>query len=86
MEIGIKEPFLKRFADGTIGIRVDDPNDLLYVTPICSRCFIAQTEERKLLVCSRCRVHKYCSKACQVAAWKSCHAKGCKPQISSGAE
>eukprot|EP00961_Rhodomonas_salina_P275856 3726581-Rhodomonas_salina.4 len=83
MEIGIKEPFLKRFADGTSGSRVDDPSDVLYVTPICSRCFVAETKTAKLLVCSRCRSSKYCSKECQTAAWKSGHSKACRPKVEA---
>ncbi len=35
MQIGIKESFLKRFANATVGIRVDDPSDVVYVTPVC---------------------------------------------------
>ena len=31
LRLGIKEPFLKRFADGTIGVRVDDPKDVVYL-------------------------------------------------------
>jgi hypothetical protein len=31
LRLGIKEPFLKRFADGTIGVRVDDPKDVIYL-------------------------------------------------------
>jgi hypothetical protein len=70
--IGIKEPFLKRFADATVGIRVDDPSDIVYVTPICVRlgCGIAQTENFDLKVCSRCRQAKYCSPRCQVEILK----------------
>jgi hypothetical protein len=71
--IGIKEPFLKRFADATVGIRVDDPSDIVYVTPICMRlgCGIAKTENFDLKVCSRCRLAKYCSPRCQVDILKS---------------
>jgi tetratricopeptide (TPR) repeat protein/uncharacterized membrane protein YgcG/predicted nucleotidyltransferase len=70
--IGIKEPFLKRFADATVGIRVDDPSNVVYVTPICVRlgCGIAQTENFDLKVCSRCRQAKYCSPRCQVEILK----------------
>ena len=31
LRLGIKEPFLKRFADGTIGVRVDNTKDVIYL-------------------------------------------------------
>ena len=73
MKIGIKEPFLKRFADGTVGIRVDNPSDVVYVTPICMRlgCGVAKTEIFDLKLCSRCRLTKYCSPKCQVNILRS---------------
>eukprot|EP00961_Rhodomonas_salina_P034135 459065-Rhodomonas_salina.2 len=81
MEIGIKEPFLKLYADGTIGIRVDRPSDIIYVTPICKRrgCGVAQSAQQRLLTCSRCRKVEYCSKACQRAAWCNGHKHACVP-------
>ena len=33
MKIGIVEPFLKWASDSTIMIRVEDPNDIVYVNP-----------------------------------------------------
>jgi len=68
-----KEPFLKRFADATVGIRVYDASDIVYVTPLCMRlgCGIAKTENVDLKVCSHCRQTKYCSLRCQVEILKS---------------
>jgi hypothetical protein len=64
--IGIIEPFLKQFAEATVGIRVDDPLDIVYFTPICVRlgCGIAKTKNFDLKVCLRCRQAKYCSPRC----------------------
>lgn len=76
MLIGIKEPFLKLFADSTIGIRVDNPSDIIYVTPICI-CGIADTSQRDLKRCARCQVDKYCLKVCQMLAWKNGHKISC---------
>ena len=50
------------------------------LTRLCSRpgCAIGETEAR-LKSCARCKVAAYCSKECQVAAWKGGHKKVCKP-------
>ena len=50
------------------------------LTTLCSRpgCAIGETEAR-LKSCARCKVAAYCSKECQVAAWKGGHKKVCKP-------
>jgi len=42
----------------------------------CSFC-IAEVGRKNLMVCSRCRHARYCSKACQKEAWKS-HKSVCK--------
>ena len=49
------------------------------LTTLCSRpgCAIGETEAR-LKSCARCKVAAYCSKACQVAAWKGGHKQECK--------
>ena len=84
MKIGLKEPFLKRFSDSSIGIRVDSPSDIVYVTPICMRlgCGVARTDSLELKVCSRCRVSKYCSPRCQKMDWNDGHKHSCKPSAA----
>ncbi|GJE90824.1 zinc finger MYND domain-containing protein [Phanerochaete sordida] len=42
----------------------------------CQNCFKEQTEDRKLLTCSRCKRSHYCSKDCQTAHWPS-HKENC---------
>ena len=51
------------------------------LTTLCSRpgCAIGETEAR-LKSCARCKEAAYCSKECQVAAWKGGHKKVCKPR------
>ena len=34
-------------------------------------CFECKATPPKLLICSRCKIARYCSKACQKAAWKA---------------
>jgi len=83
MRIGIKEPFLKRFANATVGIRVDDASDIVYVTPVCMRlgCGIARTAKLQLKVCSRCGVSRYCSERCQKLDWNDGHKNACQPAL-----
>jgi hypothetical protein len=40
----------------------------------CDRCGVAAA---KLMRCSRCQQHRFCSKECQVADWKDRHARLC---------
>ena len=51
------------------------------VTRLCSRpgCQIGETEAEGggLKTCSKCRLASYCSKQCQVAAWKGGHKQEC---------
>ena len=74
MRIGIKEPFVKRYAQGGCGIRVDFASDLVYLTRICSwmGCAAAEGTRGEFRGCSRCKRKStcYCSKECQVADWK----------------
>ena len=44
------------------------------------RCWYSKCNRlgSNLSACSRCTVAEYCSKACQVADWKLCHAEICK--------
>ena len=43
----------------------------------CSEC--KALCEEQTLTCSRCKRAHYCSKACQVRAWRSGHKRVCKP-------
>ena len=72
LRIGIKEPFLKRFADASIGIRVQNPDDIVYISRVCAwpKCRVAQVgDEIALLRCSKCKSSWYCSRACQGQDW-----------------
>jgi hypothetical protein len=50
----------------------------------CARCGVAGSEERKLQRCAGCRLVKYCSVACQRAAWRH-HKPECKLAQQRGA-
>ncbi|KIM78398.1 hypothetical protein PILCRDRAFT_824604 [Piloderma croceum F 1598] len=50
----------------------------------CSHC-IAEVGREKLSACSRCKRARYCSKACQRAAWES-HKPNCKSVADARAE
>jgi len=43
--------------------------------PACAQCLKGM---QRPLVCARCKLTQYCSRACQVAAWKT-HKKKCQP-------
>ncbi|KAH8674598.1 MM3350-like domain-containing protein [Tricladium varicosporioides] len=45
----------------------------------CAVCSAAETSNRKLLYCGRCKQTKYCSKSCQQEDWKG-HKRSCKAQ------
>ena len=81
MQIGIKEPFLKRCTDSTVGIRVDNPLEIVFVTPICMRlgCGITETNLLKLKICTGNRQSRYCSPECQKLDWKDGHKHQCSP-------
>ena len=88
LRIGIKEPFLKRFADASIGIRVQNPDDIVYVSRVCARpnCRVAQVgDEIALLRCSRCKLSWYCSRACQGQDWGR-HKLECRSHAEQPAE
>ena len=71
MRLGIKEPYLKRYANGGCGIRVDFPSDLQYVTRVCTwiGCGMAEPTPGAFKKCQRCPAC-YCSRSCQIADWK----------------
>lgn len=43
----------------------------------CGNCGVMEETGKKLLRCSRCKIAMYCSKDCQVKAWKSGHKREC---------
>ncbi|KAI3656193.1 hypothetical protein MP638_006516 [Amoeboaphelidium occidentale] len=69
-EILIRNPRTRLFNDGGIGLRVDDPDTIVFtgegVKNMC-RCCGAPSEPVKR--CSRCKTFLYCSKDCQVRDW-----------------
>ena len=79
MELAIKEPVLKQAADGSIMVRVDHPSNVVYVTPVCSACWRAACQIRKLSRCVRCRQARYCDRRCQLSHWKAGHKLECRP-------
>jgi hypothetical protein len=88
LRIGIKEPFLKRFADSSIGIRVENPDDIVYVSRVCAwpKCRVAQVDdETALLRCSKCKRSWYCSRACQGQDWGR-HKRECRSDAEQPTE
>ena len=80
LRIALKEPFLKRYAmDAGVGIRVDHPSDLIFITAVCSwaGCGVAETKQRQLKRCSRCKLVSYCSKDHQLMDWRAGHKEQC---------
>jgi hypothetical protein len=75
MRLGIKEPFLKRMADGTVNIRVDHPTDLVFdIARVCAwdGCRIAKrADESENKKCAGCRKVSYCCRECQLLDWKN---------------
>ena len=53
----------------------------------CSHCAALPAKGKKLLTCGRCKTAKYCSAACQKAAWGAGHKGVCKaPDKTKAAE
>ena len=49
----------------------------------CSTCGKTETEVAKLSLCSGCRSTRYCSKECQIRAWKEGHKLACKAIVNA---
>jgi hypothetical protein len=77
MEIGIVEPYLKTLKDGTVGIRVDNWQDVVFLSPVCDACGCIHSPENPLKKCTGCGAARYCSRDCQKADWKQ-HRKRCR--------
>ena len=86
MRLAIREPYLKRMADASFGVRVDKAVDLVRLTPVCGNlhCCVAQSNIPpgvELKLCGRCKAAFYCSSLCQRHAWKQGHRLKCTPTI-----
>ena len=44
----------------------------------CANCSKEAKTDEKFKQCSKCKAQWYCSKECQVEAWKAGHKKDCK--------
>jgi hypothetical protein len=67
----IKEPFLRRFVQDNIGIRVDSSDDVsIDISTRFSRCHHCGKECKSIKKCSVCGQALYCNKECQRADWK----------------
>jgi hypothetical protein len=62
LQLGIREPFLKRSADSQLMVRVDHAADLIYTTPVCRTCARAGQLKKECVTCQ----WKFCNKACEV--------------------
>ena len=49
-----------------------------YAQSNCAHCFKEAQADVKFKQCSKCKTQWYCSKECQVEAWKAGHKKDCK--------
>ena len=43
------------------------------------KCYNCKKLSENMMLCSRCKVFAFCSKDCQVSAWKRVHKSSCKP-------
>ena len=87
MRLGIKEPFLKRYANGGCGLRVDFESDLVFVTRVCSwpSCMLAEPRPNAFERAGK-EGTCYCSRKCQ-RMHKKQDEKACKNHgnVESGA-
>lgn len=81
------------FLDSQFGIRCEHFNNVLVIPAKLSalmeisdfnptvgskKCWSCDSEPSELLTCARCKVARYCGKACQSADWASRHKRWCK--------
>ena len=51
---------------------------------VCVHCKKVQSRDvGKMSVCSKCKVTRYCSRACQVAHWKAGHKHACAAEVQA---
>ena len=86
-KILIKDPWLKHQLDGTVGIRVENPDNVAFAhQELCHTCGVSETTERKkLLRCGKCAAAYYCSTACQRFDWQS-HKRDCANELENKAK
>lgn len=71
-KMNIMNPYFRICFDGKSAIRVDDPKSLVHLSDesqpshVCRFCMAPDAK----LVCGRCKVARYCDKACQSNDWK----------------
>merc|ERR1712130_368545 len=49
----------------------------------CDRCSKKEDPAHPFMMCSRCKSRRYCSKQCQVEAWKGAHSRECKNLVAA---
>lgn len=68
-QLAVMHPFWRIAFDGRVGIRVDEPEDVVILgmkNTICRYC----SKENASKKCSRCKEAYYCNRECQQADWK----------------
>lgn len=58
-------------------VKTEEPNNNPKGRKECGHCGIREKKNKKHMACSRCKSAFYCSKDCQVEAWKE-HKRACK--------
>ena len=48
----------------------------------CDRCCKIEDPKTPFMACSRCKVRRYCSKQCQIEAWKAGHCRECPALVA----
>jgi hypothetical protein len=73
VRILLRNPWYKERMSGSVGLRVEDPKDVVILKPhgggACYHCDMEAPEGGRLLRCGRCRAVFYCSSACQALSW-----------------
>merc|ERR1712137_1319561 len=52
----------------------------------CDRCSKKEDPAKPFMMCSRCKARRYCSRQCQVEAWKGAHSRECKNLVAAQAQ
>jgi hypothetical protein len=73
VRILLRNPWYKELMSGGVGLRVEDPKDVVilkhYGGGSCHHCDMEAPKGGRLLRCGRCRAVFYCSGACQALSW-----------------
>jgi hypothetical protein len=67
---------LDNIAQEEISMRAGNVN-------LCSFCSQPEVSEKKLKMCSRCKIMLYCSRDCQIKHWKTGHKEICKKKSTN---